>query len=603
MAPYSAERLAPWRIRAIFVAVFLAVALSGPIRGAEAAQPLQAYDGIRRFGGGELRYIGQIPFLRLSGSYYEMGFDYGVLLRDQLRQAFADYNALRDSVLSRYPWYARPFGGIALKMMARYHWRRVPEHYQQELRGIAEGSGIPLEDVVFSAVFMEIASTYCTAILSRTGRGLLHGRNLDFEPIFLGRYPVVVEYNPPGKFRCLSFSVLGYSGVFTGLNERGLSVSLNSAIGRGNRAKDTPVTYMVRQLLEDKSTLAGIEESIRGYYAETGWVLAVGSAAENDGALFDVCLDGLAKTPLGDRKHLYALNMYVDPAMIRRNTPVFVGGSHYNCARREAIEDYLRQNADFTLDNMVELLANADFAGYRNFIGTGNGTVNNERTLQTILFDLAGMEAVFACARGYSGWAPFYRYSFRTGEFALYRAENGSQYTQEVREYLDWYESSELALMTGDYKDLVQRTLAIEHPNPVQLMALDMVRKSEGEEVDPARFLTSLDDAISRYPDYGLLYEIKGGLLLSETRYDEASVALQTGLEARVLFPAEEIMIRKLLAETCAVRKDTDGAAAQARKGLALLRELGSVFAMGPEERSVEASLIDLLKEGKSSSK
>ncbi|RPJ37379.1 MAG: hypothetical protein EHM21_18120, partial [Chloroflexi bacterium] len=387
MDPVMANRLVPRGVRAktLVALLLLGLTLGGPLRCAEAVQPLQASDGIRRFGQGELRYFGQVPFLRLSGSYYEMGYDYGVLLRDQLHRAFRDYNALRDSVLSRYPWYARPFGGIALKMMARYHWRRVPIHYQQELRGIAEGSGIPLEDVVFSAVFMEIASTYCTTILSRTDRGLLHGRNLDFQPIFLGRYPVVIEYNPPGKFRCLSFSVLGYSGVFTGLNERGLSVSLNSALGRGNRAKNTPVTYMVRDLLEDTATMAQIEESIQGYYAETGWVLAVGSATENDGALFDVCLDGLAKTPLGDRKHLYALNMYVDPAMIKRNTPVFVGGSHYNCARREVIEDYLRQNADFTLDNMVELLANADFAGYRSLIGTGNGTVNNERTLHTVL--------------------------------------------------------------------------------------------------------------------------------------------------------------------------------------------------------------------------
>lgn len=38
-------------------------------------------DGTRVFGQGSARYIENIPIIRLAGSYREMGFQYGVLMK------------------------------------------------------------------------------------------------------------------------------------------------------------------------------------------------------------------------------------------------------------------------------------------------------------------------------------------------------------------------------------------------------------------------------------------------------------------------------------------------------------------------------------------
>ena len=214
-----------------------------------------AADGSRHFAGGELRYVENIPFLRLAGGYYEMGYQYGVLMRQELQEAFRSYNLLRSSILGKYPWSVRPFGRLALGMMANYQWRRVPQKFKDELRGLSEGSGLAYRDILFSAIFLEIASAYCTSIIQRTQTGIIHGRNLDFQPLFLARYPIVVEYNAEGKQRCVSFGVIGYTGIFTGINERGLSVSLNSAFGYKRNVRDIPMAFKVRTMLEGFSTL------------------------------------------------------------------------------------------------------------------------------------------------------------------------------------------------------------------------------------------------------------------------------------------------------------------------------------------------------------
>ena len=443
------------------------------------AEPLVrvAPDGSRHFAGGELRYVENIPFLRLTGGYYEMGYQYGVLMRKELQEAFRSYNLLRASILGKYPWYVRPFGRLALGMMANYQWRRVPQKFKDELRGLSEGSGLAYRDILFSAVFLEIASAYCTSIIQRTGTGIIHGRNLDFQPLFLARYPIVVEYNAEGKQRCVSFGVIGYTGIFTGVNERGLSVSLNSAFGYKRNVRDIPMAFKVRTMLEGSSTIAELDRDLQDYQVNTGWVMAVGSAVEGEAAVYDLCLDRVVKTPLDARGDcLFALNRYVDPEVARCHTSISIGAAYYNLARRDRIDRFRREKGIGSVQDMLEILSNADFGPYHDFVGTGNGTVNNERTFQTVVFDLARRTVYCAFARGYAGWARFLRYDLDKREAVLYRAEDERLSDPALLAYLDWYEQGEIQLIKGEYAAVAGRTLQAGPLNPVQLVALNMVR-------------------------------------------------------------------------------------------------------------------------------
>lgn len=565
------------------VATAIGVAAAPPATSALAV-PIVRADGSKCYGRGVLRFIGGVPVLRLAGGYYEMGYQYGVLLRDELQKAYADYSLLRRGALGRYPWYVRPFSNIALNIMANSYWQRIPRDYQEELRGLAEGALIPFEEVRFSAVFPEIANSFCTTVMTRTAEGVLLGRNLDFQPIFIGRYPAVVTYEADGRHAFVSLGVLGYTGVFTGLNERGLAISLNSTLGCYTRSRKAPVTFMARGLLERAASPAEIEPLLDGYHAEVGWVLAA-AGADGEGALYDICFDRIYRTALADDHYLLALNKFVHPEANRRYTPILVGASHYNLARADAAAAFMAGGGIDTVDRAIDFLANADYGGHHNLIGTGNGTINNERTLQSAVLVPGEGAVYFAFARGYAGWADFSRHDLKTGELSPYRERSEAIAGEDVQGFLDWYDETELSILGGAYEAAAGTTLALERLHPVQIMALEMILDSGEAQVDPAVALAAVDRAIGRHPDYGYLYQLRGKLLLAEGRVNEAIGALTEGIAARILFPVEKIAIYRLMAEAFAAGKDEAGAAVYAKKCLDLLDELSADYAVGKDEK------------------
>lgn len=550
----------------------------------------------RRCGNGQVTYVEGIPFLTLSGSYYEMGYQYGILLKQELSEVFRFIRLLKESVLARYPWYVRPFGRIALEMMINYNWKRVPDKYKDELRGLSAGAEIPFDDIAFSAVFLELTSKNCTCLLGRTETGVIHGRNLDFQPLFLGRFPVVIEYHPDGKYSYISFSVIGYTGIFTGINETGLSVSLNAAFGYKKHIDDVPIAYKLRDMLEMSSTIDDLDVHLQGYDTEAGWVLAAGSLSENNGAMYDINAGIVKKTALNGKKFLFAVNRFVDPEVNRKFSTISIGTSYFNLARLDTIARLQQLFMINSVNDAINVLSNADFGPYLNLIGTGNGTINNERTLQTIVFCLEQHKVYFAFSRGYAGWAKYLCYDWKTKEVTDFRASD-ERLTDDVIDYLNWYEKSEIDLIRQAFNDITQDTWQKKYLNPVQLLAIDMVQETKENLIDPGRFLQAIDDAIGRYNDYGLLYQLKGQLLLSRERYDEAIAALEQGIKAVVLFPPEKIAIYSLLARAYHVKHQEEQALSYAKSCVELIDRLSVEYVVGPDEMAIRESMSRMIGE------
>ncbi|XP_074848979.1 acid ceramidase [Carettochelys insculpta] len=117
----------------------------------------------------------------------------------------------------------------------------LPYPFNEELRGIAEASGIPLGEIVLFNVFYEIF-TVCTSIVAedKTGK-LYHARNLDFG-LFLGwnitnsswiitqaLKPVVVtldvQRNNKTVFKSTNFA--GYVGIVSGIKPGVFTLTMN----------------------------------------------------------------------------------------------------------------------------------------------------------------------------------------------------------------------------------------------------------------------------------------------------------------------------------------------------------------------------------------
>jgi hypothetical protein len=140
----------------------------------------------------------------------------------------------------------------------------IPAGYREELAALAAAAGVSGPELTRANL---IVDTMCSVVV-RLGDVVAHrplrlGRNLDFSPADqLGPGTVVSVLRQPGKHVVVSVSWPGCTGVVSGMNDAGLTVSVLVHLGAGAGSKPatgTPLCYRVRALLEDA---ASCEEAV-----------------------------------------------------------------------------------------------------------------------------------------------------------------------------------------------------------------------------------------------------------------------------------------------------------------------------------------------------
>jgi acid ceramidase len=140
---------------------------------------------------------------------------------------------------------------------------KLPQPYADELRGIANVSGVPLGEIVLYNVFYEVF-TVCTSIVAEDETGkLYHARNLDFG-LFLGwnekthdwaiterlRKTIVnVDWKKGGKTIFKSVNFAGFVGVYNGVRPKAFTVTANERFD----LKDGGYIGILKWLMGDNS--------------------------------------------------------------------------------------------------------------------------------------------------------------------------------------------------------------------------------------------------------------------------------------------------------------------------------------------------------------
>jgi len=161
-----------------------------------------------------LEYIQSIPMIHLYGSPYEMGLQYGTILKKQL-------NSLVELTHELFPQkkideYIEN-GKVAEK--------NLPEKLKLELKGMSAGSGVDYSILLA----LNMATKADCSTLAVWGKAtpdgnLIMGRNADyiFKKINKAVGLIVVKH-PSEGLATFSVTFLGLLGTFTGMNESGLS--------------------------------------------------------------------------------------------------------------------------------------------------------------------------------------------------------------------------------------------------------------------------------------------------------------------------------------------------------------------------------------------
>ena len=166
----------------------------------------------------------RIPVVVVSGTPHDMGLALGTLMKAEI-SAFTPryFEAIQQRGGDRYTDAALD---AAWDLQSKY----MNPRYIDEMKGVAEGSGVPF-DVIRRAHMVPVVSAYsCSAVAvwgdASKDKHLYQIRNLDYSTrAHLQDVPMVAVYVPEEGIPHINVSFAGVIGVNTGMNAEGITLS------------------------------------------------------------------------------------------------------------------------------------------------------------------------------------------------------------------------------------------------------------------------------------------------------------------------------------------------------------------------------------------
>ncbi len=218
---------------------------------------------VARCGDGFLEEVDGYKVLHVKGSPYEMGYQQGALLKDDIREL----------VRFLFDVKAREFGeelkvnigGVDLKpdpkaiiaTIARSQKAFIPPWFFEELRGVADGSGVDFDEIVVANFIPELfhCSGFALAGKATKDGTLYHGRILDYGCDWrLQEHAVLTIAEPDGKIPFANVTYAGFIGSVTGINAERVSLGEMGGRGMGHWA-GVPMAVLMRMALQEAHSL------------------------------------------------------------------------------------------------------------------------------------------------------------------------------------------------------------------------------------------------------------------------------------------------------------------------------------------------------------
>lgn len=329
----------------------------------------------------------------IKGEAYERGVINGKLSKDLIyKQEDAFVNQIKVMIPSES--YLK-----FLKSFIRFFNRNIDNHvipeYQKEIYGISQSASEKFDfigtnyhrilnyhaahDIGHALQNMNLVA--CTAFSGWDSRSadssLIIGRNFDF---YVGddfaEDKIVMFCNPEKGHQFMIVTWGGMIGATSGMNDQGLTVTLNAAKSDIPLGAATPVSLVAREILQYASTIEEayeIAEKRKMFVSES---LFIGSAKEGKTATIEKSPDkqALFETP---NDYIICSNHFQSKEMkkeIYKNAKISDYATTYRLAR---VEELLSQNQKLDIENVAEILRNQKGLQDEN-VGMGNEKAVNQ---------------------------------------------------------------------------------------------------------------------------------------------------------------------------------------------------------------------------------
>ncbi|AMV37927.1 C45 family autoproteolytic acyltransferase/hydolase [Planctomyces sp. SH-PL62] len=213
---------------------------------------------IARCGEGFLEEVDGYRVLHVKGTPYEMGFQQGALLREDIRENIHYLFEVKGKELKvevaglNLLNPKRVIAGIVAQQR-----KHVPARFFEEMQGVADGAGLDVQDVVVANFIPELF--HCSGFAlgrstTKDGR-VYHGRVLDYGCDWrLQEHAILTVAEPTGRTPFVNVTYAGFVGSVTGMNAEKVSIGEMGGKGLG-KWDGVPMSFLMRMVLEDAKSL------------------------------------------------------------------------------------------------------------------------------------------------------------------------------------------------------------------------------------------------------------------------------------------------------------------------------------------------------------
>ena len=232
----------------------------------------------------------EITILYLKGTPYERGYAHGKLCEKDVasfltlvQKSMLAGMKCDESVLDRAYAAMEPF---------------IPQAYKDEMKGLADGAGVPLKLVHEVHAIPELSEYHCTFVAA-TGKATPDGhtyqlRALDYATrAHIQDHPAIIVSQPRNGVPFVSVGWCGFVGIVTGVNSQEIAMSqIGDHFGdECETLQGEPMVFVMRDVLTQARTMSQAIRVIREARRTSSYLYCLGAAKSHDVRALTTCKD------------------------------------------------------------------------------------------------------------------------------------------------------------------------------------------------------------------------------------------------------------------------------------------------------------------------
>jgi isopenicillin-N N-acyltransferase-like protein len=417
----------------------------------------------------------------------------------------------------------------------------VIQEYKEEIYGVSQSASDEFNDIAspyqrmlnyhgahdIGHALQNMSLVGCTSFAvwgSKTKDStLLIGRNFDF---YVGddfaRDKIVAFYKPSDGYPFMMVTFGGMTGVLSGMNAEGLTVTLNAAKSEIPKSSATPVSLVAREILQYASTIQeayAIAAKRKVFVSES---FLIGSASDMRAAIIEKSTEVQDSVVVGQAERIVSTNHFQSPALGKTSLNEEHMQTSASVYRYKRVEELLDSKETVGVEDIVDILRDQRGLKHTNIGMANEKAINQLVAHHSIVFDPIHKKVWVST----SPW--------QLGKFVCYDLNTVFDVIKKTNEEV--YESSleiqqDSFIQTKAYKDFLKFS-----PFRFAYIPTD-------QEMQP-------DSLVVWNPKSYLSYMLAGNYYYEKAVYDRALVFYAQGLSCEVATEQERLYMQERL-ENC----------------------------------------------------